>query len=277
MFGSEDDAPEPLSSIVDSDDREDTDDDFIDPDDPIPQVFPAGLAAEDEGGMSKLMIALFGFIVFILATPAALYFASGPIGDALPFMKPVYEALGVNSGGLGEGLTIFKVKSVRETEGDIDVLDVRGNIVNNEDDTVDVPNVLIVLSDESNEVVMEFVTAPQSTVLEGEAKTRFKARLVDVPATARRMEVIWTVAVPTPIEEPKKGDAEMKQEDSGDTEMKEEDDGDTEMKEEDDEPAASDGRSPEDKPAEDESAESDEEAPAATGVKPAMSEEQKDE
>jgi len=179
----------------------------------------------------------------------------------------VYEALGVNSGNLGEGLTIFKVKSARETEGDIDVLDVRGNIVNNEDDTVDVPNVLIVLSDESNEVVMEFVTAPQSTVLEGEAKTRFKARLVDVPATARRMEVIWTVAVPTPIEEPKKGAAKMKQEDGGDTEMKEEDD----------EPAASDGRSSEDKPAEDESAESDEEAPAATGAKPAMSEEQKDE
>ena len=42
------------------------------------------------------------------------------------------------------------------------------------------------------------VTVPRSDTLEAQEKSGFKARLIDVPATARRLEVFFTEAMPAP-------------------------------------------------------------------------------
>ena len=45
---------------------------------------------------------------------------------------------------------------------------------------------------------------PRSDALEAQEKAGFKARMIDVPATARRLEVTFTEAMPAPMEEPEK-------------------------------------------------------------------------
>ena len=277
MFGSEDDAPEPFSSIMDNDAGDEVDEDLIEPDDlpddPIPQVFTASdVIAGDERGMSRWMIILIAAVVGLLGILAGLFFARGMIADLLPFMKPVYESIGLTTSTIGEGLDIRNVKSSRETEGDLDVLVVRGIIINISGGTRTVPNVRVALYDTSDEVVMEHVAVPRSDGLEAQEKSGFKARLVDVPATARRLEVTFTEASPAPMEAPKESDKEMK---------KDSDKADEEMKQDSDEPASSDGddeaEQSDDEPESDEESASDAEAPPAAGVKPAMNEENKEE
>ena len=154
MFGSDDDAPEPLSSIMDDDIEEETDEVVIDPDDlpdePIPQVFTANeVIAEGEEGISR-WIKILIIAVFVVATILiGLFFARGLVVEFLPFMKPAYDMIGLNTSTIGEGLDIRNVKSSRETEGDLDILVVRGIIINISGDPRSVPNVRVALYDTS--------------------------------------------------------------------------------------------------------------------------------
>ncbi len=281
MFGSDDDAPEPLSSIMDDDIEEETDEDAIDPDDlpdePIPQVFMAEeVIAEGDEGLSRWIKILIIAVFVVAAILIGLFFGRGLVVEFLPFMKPVYETIGLNTSTIGEGLDIRNVKSSRETEGDIDVLVVRGIIINVSGGTRTVPNVRVALYDTSDEVVMEHVAVPRSDGLEAQEKSGFKARLIDVPATARLLEVTFTEAAPAPMEAPKESD-----EADGEKKKKEPDKAGDEMKKDSDEPESSDrddeAEQSDDEPESDEKSESDAEAPPAAGVKPAMTEEIKEE
>ena len=117
---------------------------------------------------------------------------------------------------------------------------------------------------------------PRSDGLEAQEKSGFKARLIDVPATARLLEVTFTEAAPAPMEAPKESD-----EADGEKKKKEPDKAGDEMKKDSDEPESSDrddeAEQSDDEPESDEKSESDAEAPPAAGVKPAMTEEIKEE
>ncbi len=196
VFGSEDDAPPPLESIVETDVDEEPDEP-IDPDDlseePIPQVFTATHpAGEEERGLGLGIIIPTVAVVVLIVLAAGLYFARFPIAAVWPGAKPIYAMLGISAETLGEGLDIRNVKSERQIEDGGDVLVVRGVIFNVSDEPRPVPLIRLALFDASGEEVLVEVIEPRKGELEADTGMGFKARLKDTPATARRLEVTFT-------------------------------------------------------------------------------------
>ena len=100
--------------------------------------------------------------------------------------------IGLSGDTLGAGLDIRNVKSERETKDDVDILVVRGIIINVAGEPRMVPLIRVSLYNSDNEEVQSLIVKPAKPELKPKATAGFRARLEDPPASARRLEVTFT-------------------------------------------------------------------------------------
>ena len=222
MFG-DDDEPEAITSMIDSG-GSDEEPDMMDPDeleelpdpDPIPQVFTAAESGDDENGEPKKR--KLGKIIGISAAVAIVLILAGgiflrvTIVHSVPSLAGFYEMIGLGvKEKLGDGLSISKASltTSRETEQGVEVLIVRGIIKNVTDVQRRVPLIKAMLFDGDGKIILEATAAPLKNVVEPKSKVSFKARLVDPPLLARRLEVTFAEADEAKSDgEPKKAEGE---------------------------------------------------------------------
>jgi hypothetical protein len=102
---------------------------------------------------------------------------------------------------LGMGLDIQDVQSQRKQEGEIDVLNVTGSIVNISKKPRTVPLIRISLFNEEQEEVQFINLTPDIAKIPPGEKMTFNGSLMEPATNAKKMEV--TFAKPVVAEEPK--------------------------------------------------------------------------
>lgn len=210
MFG--EDEPKPPVSLmgdeeIDKDDGYDNLDDIPEPD-PIPESLMSKDAYdqededdeedEDEDEKSSSIGLILGIVVSLLIIGTAVigFFLRDMIQEMVPQTKPYYELIGLID-PLGTGFDIQNVRSEREQEGKIDVLNVTGTIVNVSDKMRKVPLIRISLFNEEREEVQFINLTPDvEEILAGE-KINFKGSIMDPSTEAKKMEVTFTDSVVT--------------------------------------------------------------------------------
>lgn len=194
-----DDQPEPeaVESLAkdEGEEAEDADDmaaveDLPEPE-PIPEVFTGpDLEEEEKQAPYALYLALVGIAV-VAAIVAGLYFGRATIVHYMPKAEKLYAMAGISGNTIGMGLDIRNVKSEREVEDGADLLIVRGIIANVSEEPRDVPRIRVAVYDASDEEVLSIIVDPQKAKLDPKDNTGFKARLINPPPTARRLEVTF--------------------------------------------------------------------------------------
>ncbi len=214
MFGK--DEPEPPVSLMGEEDIE-VDDGYTNLDDiPEPDPIPESLMSkdaydedtldedededEDEGSTSIGLILGIVFLLLITGITAGGFFLRDMVQEAIPQTKPLYDMIGL-SDPLGTGLDIQDVKSQREQDGQVDVLNVTGNIVNISEKLRMVPIIRISLFNEDNKEVQFINLTPDMAEIPAGEKMNFKGTILDPTEKAKKMEVTFTK--PVVAEEPK--------------------------------------------------------------------------
>jgi predicted Zn finger-like uncharacterized protein len=210
MFGT--DEPEPPVSLVGDEDTE-VNDDYTNLDDiPEPDPIPESLMSkdaydedsldedededEDEDKSSTSIGLILGIVFLLLITgiTAGGFFLRDMVQEVIPQTKPLYDMIGL-SDPLGTGLDIQDVQSQREQDGQIDVLNVTGNIVNISEKLRMVPLIRISLFNEDNEEVQFINLTPDMAEIPAGVKMNFKGSINDPAEKAKKMEVTFTKPV----------------------------------------------------------------------------------
>ena len=199
VFGSEEDAPPPLESMVEGAEEEEAAE-AIDPDDipdePIPQVFTATPPAdEDERGLGRGAIVSIAAACVIFGIGAGLYFGRDLVVGLWPGAEPLYGMVGLQK-VLGEGLDLRLFRPKWERENDTDIVVVSGIVENKSDEILPLPAIRIILSDEKKEELLTHLVPPPKDELAPGEKTSFRARLMDAPALGRHVDAIWAKPEP---------------------------------------------------------------------------------
>lgn len=202
MFGDTPEEPEAVESLVDVEGEEDEDSAAIDPEDlpdpePIPDALIAPIVEEGEepeprGRMASILTLAAVVLVVFGGLGAGLYFARGAIVSFLPAAAGVYGMIGLSGEELGEGLAIRGVKSVREKEQGVEVLVIRGIIINGTEEPKSVPLVRVSLYDAEDNEIQYVVVAPSQKDVDPGKRSDFEARLKQPSPLARRVEVTFT-------------------------------------------------------------------------------------
>ncbi len=100
--------------------------------------------------------------------------------------------IGLSGEELGEGLEIRGVKSAREKDQGVEVLVIRGIIVNGTEEPKSVPSVRVSLYDAEDNEIQFVVVAPSRKDVAPGKRSNFVARLKQPSALARRVEVTFT-------------------------------------------------------------------------------------
>ena len=193
MFG-DDAEPPALGSLVDV---EDDGDDFESPEDlpdpdPIPEVFTAPDMRPRGEPKSRLgLVLLICFVVLFLGTAAGLYFARGLVVELVPQVKPLYDMIEFQTEALDAGLELRGTKTERTTEGGVEYLVVSGTVANVSDMARDIPPIRVSLLDAEGEEVQSEMATTLEPVLEPNDSTRYKARVKEPSALARRVDVTF--------------------------------------------------------------------------------------
>ncbi len=175
--------PEPKEDPPPS--QEELDDMFGD--DAEPEPIDSLIGDDDEGGINIGLI----FLLLVIGVLGAGYFLRDTVQELVPQSKPIYEMIGIGE-PLGTGLEFQDVRSQRSTEGEVDVLNVTGTVVNISDSPRDVPMIRVsLLSGEKEEIQFLNLTPDMAQIPPGE-KMDFKGVVMDPAATARRLEVTFT-------------------------------------------------------------------------------------
>ena len=174
----------------------------IDPDElPDPEPIPDALIApaeEDEaeteprGRMARVLTLVAVVVVIFGALGAGLFFARDTIVSALPAAAGIFDMIGLSGEELGEGLEIRSVKSAREKDKGVDILVIRGIIVNGTVEPKTVPSVRVSLYDAEDNEIQFVVVTPSRLDLAAGKRSDFEARLKQPSALARRVEVTFT-------------------------------------------------------------------------------------
>ena len=197
MFG-DDDEPKPVESLMPGESADDEGDDILDPEDiPEPEPIPQGLTA-DEGGDEDVpkkrsigKIIGIASAVIVVALLGGVFALKSMIVEMVPAMSAFYDIIPFVGEEFGDGLDIGQVKSVRETDGSIEVLVVRGIVTNVSGDVRPVPLIRVTLFDGDGNEVQHIDTAPIKNQLKAGDEIRFKLRLKEPSALARRLEVTF--------------------------------------------------------------------------------------
>ena len=202
MFGDTPDEPDLIASVVDVDGEETDEDATVDPDDlPDPEPIPEALIApaaddadepEPTNRMARILTLAAVVVVIFGGIGAGLYFARDPIVSFLPAAAGVYDMIGLSGEELGEGLAIRGVKSAREKDQGVEVLVIRGIIVNGTEEPKSVPMVRVSLYDAEDNEIQFVVVAPSKKDVDPGKRSNFVARLKQPSALARRVEVTFT-------------------------------------------------------------------------------------
>lgn len=197
-----------ISSMIDSGDSDtgiDDLDDIPEPE-PLPQSLTGGIDDDDEDdevpvgripsrqkkkkGKTGLIAALV-VLFFLIATGVVGFFARALIVDVVPESQMVYDLIGIDTGILGEGLEIQNVQSSRATEAGIDILLVRGTIMNVVNESAPVPLVQAILLDADGVELQSVVQEPGQTELATGNSIDFTIRIDEPSPLSRRMEVTF--------------------------------------------------------------------------------------
>ena len=189
--------PEPVESLVDEEEDKEEDEDEPEPEnypdpDPIPQVFtdPSSVLEDEERPVSVLLVVLAALLV-IAGLLGGLYFARDGVMKIVPATRAVYDLIGLAGERLGVGLEIRNIDFERETENNIDVLVVRGSIVNTDKQLRPIPYIRVVLYDSGANALQDMVMPPLESELMPGKDVGFRARFVDPSPLARRVEVTF--------------------------------------------------------------------------------------
>ena len=197
MFG-DDDEPKPVESLMPGESADDEGDDILDPEDiPEPEAIPQGLTADEDGDEDVPKKRSIGKIigiasaVIVVALLGGVFALKSMIVEMVPAMSAFYDIIPFVGEEFGDGLDIGHVKSVRETDGSIEVLVVRGIVTNVSGDVRPVPLIRVTLFDGDGNEVQHVDTAPIKNQLKAGDEIRFKLRLKEPSALARRLEVTF--------------------------------------------------------------------------------------
>ncbi len=171
--------------------QEELDDMFGDDAEPEPIDSLIGEGEDDEGGINIGLLVGLIFLLLVIGVLGAGYFLRDTVQELVPQSKPIYEMIGIGE-SLGTGLEFQDVRSQRSTEGEVDVLNVTGTVVNISDSPRDVPMIRVsLLSGEKEEIQFLNLTPDMAQIPPGE-KMDFKGVVMDPAATARRLEITFT-------------------------------------------------------------------------------------
>ena len=131
------------------------------------------------------------FLLLITGITAGGFFLRDMVQEAIPQTKLLYDMIGL-SDPLGIGLDIQDVQSQREQEGEINVLNVTGYIVNISEKLRMVPLIRISLFNEEREEVQFINLTPDMVEIPAGEKINFKGSIMDPAIDAKKMEVTFT-------------------------------------------------------------------------------------
>ena len=149
---------------------------------------------EDKSGTRIGLILGIVFLLLITGIAAGGFFLRDMVQEAIPQTKPLYDMIGL-SGSLGTGLDIQDVQSQREQKGEIDVLNVTGNIVNISEKLRIVPLIRISLFNADSEEVQFINLTPEMEEIPAGERMKFKGSIIDPDEKAKKMEVTFTKSV----------------------------------------------------------------------------------
>lgn len=165
----------------------------------------AANAPKSKGGVLRALTWVgAGIVVVVGGLAAGAFFGRGFIVDKWPPAAEYYAMLGLSVESLGGGLDIRGVQSSRETEGEAEVLIVRGTVANVSSRPRKVPHIRVTLFDAKDKEIQSAVVQPTKPELAAGDNIGFRARLPDPSPLARRLEVTFT-GEQAPQRQPPKG------------------------------------------------------------------------
>lgn len=170
---------------------------FPDPDDrPETVIVPPSMEAREPRGGGGWLVSVI-FLLLIAAIVAAAYIGRERIVQQWPQLAPLYERIGVPVTAIGEGLDLGEPTHVRRDQDGVAVIEIEGEIRNDTDAPVDVPNLMVVLRNDANQAVAEFIySAPQPSLAAGQTLV-YRMSIKDPPAEAQRAAITFTDRPPT--------------------------------------------------------------------------------
>ncbi|HMR29992.1 MAG TPA: DUF3426 domain-containing protein [Geminicoccaceae bacterium] len=152
---------------------------------PLPPPLAAGSRSRRDRALGAVAWLCLALLVLVLT---AAYVGRNQVVEAFPSMATVYQKVGLRV-ELRSGLELRNLNSVRTEENGRQVLVVTGEIHNTVDQERSLPRVRVALLDDSRgEIEFGLFDAVDRT-LAGGSTTRFEARLVDPPESAKTYSV----------------------------------------------------------------------------------------
>lgn len=197
MFEDDDEEIEPFESLINNDDEEDDLDSIESPDqmedpDYIPDVFSADEQEPDDDLPKKSIlgkvIALF-FVLLIGGLVAGTFFFKDELVAKVPQLNDVFKMIGFHQ--VGAGLQIQRVEHAQETDQGLEVLVIRGQIENVDEQTRPVPILRAILFDAEGEEVQHADMAPFKSELKKGEKMSFKIRVKEPSPLRRRITITF--------------------------------------------------------------------------------------
>lgn len=193
----DDEEIEPFESLINNDDEEDDLESIESPDqmedpDYIPDVFTADEQEPDDDAPKKSIlgkiIALF-FVLLIGGLVAGTFFFKDELVAKVPQLGDVFKMIGFHQ--VGAGLQIQRVETAQETDQGLEVLVIRGQIENVDEETRPVPMLRAVLFDAEGEEIQNADVAPLKSELKKGEKMSFKIRIKEPSPLRRRITVTF--------------------------------------------------------------------------------------
>jgi len=189
-----DDEPEPVESLVETDEDEvsrdvEVADDMPEPE-PIPAVFTTEEAdSEPEPKSNRMKFVIAGSVLVLVIIFGGLFLARDAIVSVLPSAAGIYDAIGL---GPGKDALVVRQDSLtikREIVGAKEVLVVRGQVMNTSEEAQAVPRVRVTLYDADDEKLQYVVVPPGQKQVDAGGMAPFRARIENPAATARQVKV----------------------------------------------------------------------------------------
>lgn len=152
---------------------------------PLPPPLAAGSRTRRDRALGAVAWLLLALLVLVLT---AAYLGRNQVVEAFPSMATVYQKVGLRV-ELRSGLELRNLSSIRTEENGRQILVVTGEVHNTADQERILPRVRVALLDESRgEIEFGLFDAVDRKLAAG-ASTRFEARLLDPPESAKTYSV----------------------------------------------------------------------------------------
>ena len=152
---------------------------------PLPPPLAGGSRTRRDRALGAVAWLCLALLVLVLT---AAYLGRNQVVEAFPSMATIYQRVGLRV-ELRSGLELRNLSSVRSEENGRPLLVVTGEIHNTSDQQRSLPRVRVALLDESRgEIEFGLFDAVDRTMAAG-ASTRFEARLLDPPESAKTYSV----------------------------------------------------------------------------------------